>query len=146
MAKKKSKGKKKAKVLKKALKSKKPKAAKKVLKKAIKKAAKKPVKTMKVAIKPAKPLTKPVAVAMPKKNKVGEVTHFYSHISVAVVKLEGMLKEGDKISIEGATTNLTQTANSMQINHQTILEARPGDEIGLKVKDKVREGDAVYKL
>lgn len=110
-------------------------AKKKGTKKAFKKFAK-----PKKAVKPSKP-----AAAVPKKNKAGTVTHFYSHISVAVVKVEDTLKVGDKISIEGATTNFTQKIDSMQVEHEQISVAKPGDEIGMKVKDKTREGDVVYK-
>ncbi|PIN86341.1 translation elongation factor-like protein [Candidatus Woesearchaeota archaeon CG10_big_fil_rev_8_21_14_0_10_44_13] len=79
------------------------------------------------------------------RTKIGEVTHFYSHISVAVVKIENSLKAGDVISIEGATTNLKQKVESMQIDHDKVTEAKKGQEIGMKVIDKVREGDIVYK-
>ena len=83
---------------------------------------------------------------MADKKPVGEITHFFGHISVAVVKLSGKLKEGDKILIEGATTNFEQEAKSMQIEHKEVKEAKKGDSIGLKVKDRVREGDKVYKV
>jgi putative protease len=83
---------------------------------------------------------------MPEKKLIGEITHFFGHINVAVVKLSAKLKDGDKILIEGATTNFEQEAKSMQIEHKEVKEAKKGDSIGLKVKDKVREGDSVYKL
>ncbi len=56
------------------------------------------------------------------------------------------MKEGEKILIEGATTNFEQTADSMQIEHKAVKEAKKGDSIGLKVKNRVREGDKVYKV
>ena len=83
---------------------------------------------------------------MPDKKPIGEITHFFSNISVAVIKLSGKLKEGEKILIEGATTNFEQEAKSMQIEHKGVKEAKKGDSIGLKVKDRVREGDKVYKV
>jgi len=83
---------------------------------------------------------------MAEKKPVGEVTHFFTNISVAVIKLSDKLKEGEKILIEGATTNLEQTADSMQIEHKEVKEANKGDSIGLKVKDRVREGDKVYRI
>ena len=83
---------------------------------------------------------------MPEKKLVGEVTHYFNNISVAVVKLAEPLKAGEKILIEGATTNIEQTAESMQIEHKEVTEAKAGDSIGLKVQDKVREGDKVYKI
>ena len=83
---------------------------------------------------------------MAEKKRVGKVLHYYSNISVAVVELEDTLKVGDKISIEGHTTNFEQEVESMQINKQPIEEATAGQQIGLKVKDKVRENDIVYKI
>jgi len=83
---------------------------------------------------------------MPEKKLVGKITHFFPKISVAVVELEDTLKVGDTISIEGPTTNFQQTVESMQIEHKAIEEAKKGDSIGLKVKDKVREKDLVFKV
>lgn len=83
---------------------------------------------------------------MAEKKPVGEVTHFFTNINVAVIKLSGTLKAGEKILIEGATTNLEQAADSMQIEHKEVKEAKKGDSIGLKVKDRVREGDKVYRV
>ncbi|MBW2062728.1 MAG: translation elongation factor-like protein [Deltaproteobacteria bacterium] len=78
------------------------------------------------------------------KKLIGEVTHFFGKISVAAIKLTDTLKVGDTISIEGATTNFTQSVESMQIENEDISEAKTGDEIGIKITDKAREGDAVY--
>ena len=80
------------------------------------------------------------------KEKVGKVTHYFSKIGVAVVELEKPLKVGDRISIEGQTTNFEQVVESMQIEHENIQEAQPGQSIGLKVNDKVREGDLVFRI
>ena len=80
------------------------------------------------------------------KKLVGKVTHYYGKIGVAVVELEDELKLGDEISIEGKTTNFKQKVESMQIEHKPIEIARAGDSIGLKVNEKVREGDKVYKI
>ena len=79
-------------------------------------------------------------------EQVGEIKHFYGHISVAVVELTGALKVGDEIHIKGATTDFTVKVDSMQIEHQNIEEAKAGDSIGLKVPEKVRSGDIVYKI
>jgi putative protease len=65
---------------------------------------------------------------------------------VAVVELSDELSVGDTISIEGNVTNFQQTVDSMEIEHQQIKTAKAGDAIGLKVKEKVREGDSVYKI
>ena len=83
---------------------------------------------------------------MVEKKLVGKVTHYFTKIGVAVVELSDTLKIGDKISIEGATTNFEQEVESMQIEHKPVEEAKKGDSIGLKVKDRVREGDSVYKI
>lgn len=80
------------------------------------------------------------------KEKIGEVTHYFTDISVGVIDLSGKLEIGDKISIEGATTDVQQDVESMQIEHEDVEEAGPNDAVGIKVKDRVREGDLVYKI
>jgi len=78
--------------------------------------------------------------------EVGRVTHYYSRIGVAVVKLKAPLSVGDKILIRGSTTNFEQTVDSMQIHHKNIERAEAGQAIGLKVVDRVRPKDIVYKI
>lgn len=80
------------------------------------------------------------------KKLVGKVTHYYGKLGVAIVELEDDLQYGDNISIEGATTNIQQTVDSMQIEHDAVKNAHKGDAVGLKVPDKVRPGDMVYKI
>ncbi len=80
------------------------------------------------------------------KKLVGKVTHYFTNIGVAVVELEDALKVGDEISIEGATTNFTQKVESMQIEHENVEEAKKGDSVGMKVVDRVREGDQVFRV
>lgn len=80
------------------------------------------------------------------KKLVGKVVHYYTKIGVGVVELSDELNVGDRISIEGATTNVEEVVNSMQIEHQNVPNAKAGQSIGLKVPQKVREGDLVYKL
>ena len=80
------------------------------------------------------------------KKLIGKVSHYYSKAGVAIVELRDELKVGEKISIEGVTTNLQQNVDSMQIEHAKIQKAKKGDAIGLKVKDRVRESDHVYKI
>ena len=65
-------------------------------------------------------------------------------IGVAVIELSGNIKAGDTISIEGATTNIQQKVESMQIDHKPVETAGKGKSIGLKVSDRVREGDQVF--
>jgi putative protease len=83
---------------------------------------------------------------MEEKKAIGKITHFFSKISVAVVELSGEVSVGDEISIEGPSTNVRQKIDSMQIEHKNIDKAVKGQSIGLKVMDKVREGDTVYKI
>jgi len=80
------------------------------------------------------------------KKEIGEVTHFFTNIGVAVIKLSDSIKVGDEITIEGATTNIEQKVDSMQIEHKEVKEAKKGQSIGMKVKDRVREGDKCFKL
>ena len=79
-------------------------------------------------------------------EEIGEITHFFSKISVAVIELNGELKVGDRIKFSGATTDFEQDVVSMQIEHNNIDEASPGDSVGMKVKERVRKGDKVFKL
>lgn len=78
-------------------------------------------------------------------EEVGIITHYYSKIGVAVVKLtRNSLKVGQTIHIQGNSTDFTQQISSIQIAHKNIDTAQKGDEFGLKVSEKVREGDKVY--
>ncbi|MDI6642450.1 MAG: hypothetical protein QMD95_00100 [Candidatus Hodarchaeaceae archaeon] len=85
-------------------------------------------------------------VAPEEKKLVGKVTHYFTKIGVGVIELSDELKVGDRISIEGATTNIQQTVESMEIEHKAVQSASAGQSIGLKVVQRVREGDLVYKL
>lgn len=76
----------------------------------------------------------------------GEVTHFYKRISVAVVSLAAPLAVGDTIEITGRTTDLRQKVESMQIEHQNVPSAGPGQEVALKVAGRVRQGDTVFRV
>jgi putative protease len=80
------------------------------------------------------------------KKLVGRVVHYFPKIGVGVVELVDELRVGDTISIEGTTTNFQQVVESMQIEHKNIEVAKAGETIGLKVKDRVREKDLVFKL
>ena len=80
------------------------------------------------------------------KKLVGKVTHYFTKIGVGVVELSDEVRVGDSISIEGATTNLQQTIESMEIEHEKVEVARAGQSIGLRTNQRVREGDLVYKL
>ena len=76
---------------------------------------------------------------------IGKITHYYANINVAIVELAETLKNGDEIRVSGPSTDFSQTVSSMQYNHQPIEIGKPGDIIGLKVTNKVKEGDIVYK-
>lgn len=78
---------------------------------------------------------------------IGRVTHYFTHLGVAGVKIESeVLKVGDTIHIQGHTTDLIQTVESLQLEHEEIQEAKPGMDIGLKVREHVREHDRVLKI
>ena len=79
-------------------------------------------------------------------QEVGRVSHFFTKISVAVIELKATVSVGDKILIKGPTTNLEQTVKSMEIEHETVQRAEAGQSIGMKVNDRVRESDIVYKI
>ncbi len=80
-------------------------------------------------------------------QKVGEVMKFFSKPSVAAIKItEGTLKVGDRIKFKGHTTDFEDVIQSMQIENTTVQEAGAGAMIGIKVKDRVRENDLVYKV
>ncbi len=79
------------------------------------------------------------------KKEVGKITHYYPKISVVIVELKTPLAVGEKISIVGKTTRLEQFVESMQIEHKEVRSATRGQSIGLRVVDRVREGDVVYK-
>ena len=77
--------------------------------------------------------------------EIGHVTHFFSKISVAVIELSAPLAVGDTILIKGPTTDFEQVVESMQIEHKNVQRAEAGQSIGLKVVQRVREKDTVYK-
>ncbi|MEE9571833.1 MAG: EF-Tu/IF-2/RF-3 family GTPase [Candidatus Neomarinimicrobiota bacterium] len=80
-------------------------------------------------------------------KKIGMISHYFGKISVAGVEIEkGKLETGDTIRITGHTTDFTQIVKSMQIDLQTVDVAKKGDSIGIKVSERVREHDEVYKI
>ena len=93
------------------------------------------------------PKTKEPARAGGEGKPIGKITHYFSNIGVAVIDLSSALKEGDTIRIVGGEdTDFNQAVGSMQIEHEKIDVAKKGDSVGLKVKEKVREGYSVYKV
>lgn len=77
---------------------------------------------------------------------IGEVSDFFAHPVVAGIELTAPLKTGDKIKIKGHTTDLELTVGHIQIEHNEVQQAKAGDSIGIKVPDRVRKGDHVYKV
>ena len=75
---------------------------------------------------------------------IGVVTHYFDKIGVAIVKFNREVKVGETISFKGTHTDFTQEISSMQYNHKDIKSAKKGQEVGIKVEEKVREGDEVY--
>jgi hypothetical protein len=105
---------------------------------------------------PARPAPRPQPAAIPPvpprgplpgEERVGFVTHYYGHLSVAAIRLEsGSLRVGDTIRILGHTSDFRQRVESMQIEHQPVTEAGKRQEIGIKVTQHTRENDDVYKV
>ena len=77
---------------------------------------------------------------------VGKVTHYYNHLGVGIVDLSNKLANDDMIKVVGHGYEFSQTVSSMQLEHQPVNEAKKGQVIGLKVEQKVKEGDKVYKV
>ncbi len=81
---------------------------------------------------------------MGEKKQIGVVTRYFHKIGVAAIMLEDTLSVGNKVRIEGSTTNFEQEISSMQVDRAEIQEGKKGQEIAIKVKDRVREKDVVY--
>ena len=77
---------------------------------------------------------------------IGVVTHYYSKLEVAIVKFSKAVSVGDEAHFKGATTDFKEPIRSMQFDHMPIEKAKKGQEVGIKVKDKVREGDEVFAV
>ena len=114
--------------------------------------------TAKAAVKP-RPVTTPLqpkaagstpspaAQPAPPEERIGFVTHYYSHLSVATIRLESStLHVGDVIHIRGHTTDFSQKVESLEVNHAPLTEVGPNDDFGLKVVEHVREHDVVFKV
>ncbi|PIU42769.1 MAG: hypothetical protein CO034_02540 [Parcubacteria group bacterium CG_4_9_14_0_2_um_filter_35_11] len=81
-----------------------------------------------------------------KEKLIGKVTHYFPKVGAAIVKLEDNLQIGEKIKIKKGEMEFEQAVQSMQIDHKDIKEAKKGQEVGLKVDQKVKEGWEVYKI
>jgi selenocysteine-specific translation elongation factor len=78
--------------------------------------------------------------------EIGKVSDFFAHPVVAGIELTAELNLGDKIHISGHTTDLELTVNSMEINNVPVTTAKAGDSVGIKVTERVRRGDTIYKV
>ena len=78
-------------------------------------------------------------------REVGKVSHFFTKINVAVIEVKDTISVGDQIFIKGPTTDIEQTIDSMEIEHEKVKQATAGHSVGMKVKGRVRESDTVYK-
>ena len=131
-------------------------ARKKVTRKAVRKkvGAKKRVKTkggQKTRAKAARSTAaapKPAgASAPPAGQRVGIVTHYFTHLSVAIVQLDaGVLRDGDTVHVKGHTSDFKQRVESMELDHVHVAEAHAGQSVGLRVNEHAREHDVVYKV
>jgi translation elongation factor EF-1alpha len=83
---------------------------------------------------------------MAEEVEIGRVNDYFAKIGVAGIDLTAPLKVGDRIRIKGHTTDLEELVESIQVEHESVEEAKPGDKIGVKVADRVRGGDHVYRL
>lgn len=108
-----------------------------------------PAKAKKPAARRAavKPVPAGPAVEPPPGDRIGVVTHYFSHLSVAVVKLDaGTLRVGDDIHFRGHTTDFGQKVESLQVNRAPVMEVGRKDDFGMKVRAHVRENDVVYRV
>ncbi len=83
---------------------------------------------------------------MAEEKLIGKITHYFGNINVGILELSDQLEVGNKIHFKGATTDFEQTVDSMQIEHQSVQSAKSGDAVGIKVAEKVKENDQVYKI
>ena len=79
-------------------------------------------------------------------EEIGRVSHYFNQISVAALELTGELSVGDTIHIKGHTSDFTQGVDSMQIEHDSVEKAGPGDSVGIKVEERAHEHDTIYKV
>jgi ATPase subunit of ABC transporter with duplicated ATPase domains len=108
-------------------------------------------KAVRAAPRKPRPGARPVRVAPPETvpgDRIGVVTHYFSHLAVAVFRLDAgaTLRVGDRIHIKGHTTDFGQRVDSLQVEHQPVMEVGPGDDFGVKVIEHAREHDVVYKV
>jgi putative protease len=134
------------------------KSARKIIKRILKKrpakkksVKRRPILKRKKTLKKREPVAKKSRKTAKKSPKqegtlIGLITHYFPHVQAAVIKLKEPLSMGNTVKIKGHTTDLAQVVTSMQIDRIDISSAKKGDEIGLQVSSRVRQGDKVYKI
>ena len=79
-------------------------------------------------------------------TQIGQITHYFDHLNVAALELTEPLHVGDTVHILGHSTDFQQKVTSLQIEHQAVEEAKPGDDVGMKVNQRVHPHDKIFKL
>jgi hypothetical protein len=107
----------------------------------------KPASAPERAAKPPAAAPAPAAKPAPAEERIGVVSHYFAHISVAALLMEsGTLRVGDTIHVKGHTTDFTQRVDSLQVDHAPVSEVHSGQDFGVKVREHAREHDVVYKV
>lgn len=83
---------------------------------------------------------------MAEEKLIGKISHYFGNINVGIIELTDNFSVGEKIHIKGSSTDFEQVVSSMQVDHKDITAAKAGDAIGIKVDQKVKEGDLVYRV
>jgi len=83
---------------------------------------------------------------MAEEKLIGKITHYFGNIGVGIIGLTDSLRVGDKIRVKDSAADFEQVVGSMQVDHKEISEAKTGDEVGVKLEQKAKEGDKVYKV
>jgi len=78
-------------------------------------------------------------------DAIGQVTHYFSHLSVAAVSLKEPLAVGEKIHVRGHTTDVVQEVGSMEVEHAAVDQAGPGDDVAVRVDEHVRDHDLIFR-
>src|SRR3989344_4617340 len=98
------------------------------------------------AVKKGKKAAKKTVAKAPKMPPVlGKVTHYYDHIGVGVLALKGPLSVGEKILLKRNKQEFTQVVESLQVDHESVVKAKKGDEVGLQLNERIKEGALVYR-
>ena len=86
--------------------------------------------------------------ATEKKVYVGRGVKYFSRLGVAEFVIEAAeINEGDRLCITGPTTGLIYlTADDMRYELQRVSTAQKGWHISIKVPEKVRPSDKLFKL